>query len=312
MKKAIYIVYPTSQLRIKTQKDFACLYFYANLLADSKNKDYFTDFVNQEFNTWDCNFRVAINRAYLYFSLEYPQEFEKEATQYFKSVIDGQLNMDSINFVRFDIIDELKADSQHVQLFDKYCKENFSDFHRFRDAGTIYAVDKIEEEDIFDTEIKFLESPYFVFTSSDEDEGKVQGDLLPTSAAQFKHPLPYTQLVEIEKLDVKMLVIADTRRQDFSFLFALEKYLRDEFQEIIDIGVRVLPGLYLTKIQYFKNKFTDVEIREKVDYFLENTDKFANYLEFGKKKKQSLINNNLDFKLRQKINDMIQLQKNNY
>lgn len=303
MKKAIYIVYPISQLGIKVQKDFALYYFFARLLADSKNKHYFTDLVSQQFNTWDCDFNVAINRAYLYFSLEYPQEFEQEATKYFKSIIDGQLNMDSINFVRFDIMDELKDDSGHIQLFDKYCKRNFGDYHRFRDAGTIYAVDNITEEDILDTEVKFLESPCFVFTS-DGDKGKVQGDLLPISVAQFKHPLPNTQLVEIEKLNIKMLIIADTKIWDFGIILALEKYLRDELQQIIDIGVRVLPNLHLTKVQYFKDKVSDKAIREKVDYFLENMDKLSDYMEFGKNKEKALLNNNLDFKVREKVNEM--------
>jgi hypothetical protein len=307
MRKTIYAVYPIAQLHPKNQKDLAAIYALFWLMVDSRNQNYLVDLDGQYLDTLDIDITHGINRSYAYFRISCPEVFEGEAYQYFTGLLTQIVKLDFIEYVKAYIIEQLAEDNSETKLTDKFFRENFTDFYKFRDAGTIKAVQNLTETDFLKLEKKLENTPFYIFESDRQDFQLMnqKAELQIVNNPKFKNSLPNYQTIELKALKRKMLTMTQDKLVDYVHILALEKYLRDKFNQIIDITNRVLPNLHLIKILYFRGKIEDKLIEKETKYFLNNINQFSEYLDFAHKKQSAMLEYNQDIGIRLRIDKLI-------
>jgi hypothetical protein len=289
----IQAVFPMDYLAPKTQRDFSTLHLVEHLMIESLRKDkdfYDRDSSVQEMDTYGHILSATINRGAIRFNLEYLPSFETEALNLLDKVINNSsYRLDFVEGLKEDLIEELKRDSAFITLNDIFCKQNFDSFHKLRSGGSIRTIANIIKKDVEYWLGRMQQAPYYLITG----EGKIEKYRFknqPREKVIFNKNLPYFQLVEKNNIARNALFYVTANLVEQSFTFALEKYLRDEFQKddlYIHTSQFTLKGLSRVSVSFNKDVVENNRIVEEFKYFLDA--KPQEYLDFGKKKYNDLV-----------------------
>lgn len=300
-------IFPLFKLNPKTQKDFATLHLCEHLMIESLNNSWQTDLVTQAQNTYCFEISANISRNEIMFNLEYLKEFEEVALSYFNKVINNpNYNLNFIENIKDELIDELLADNDIIKLSDKFFRENFTSYHKFRDGGTIKTIEKITEKDVIYWLKRIQNCSYYWI----KDDGQIQVvereqanqniEQLTIKDCLPKCHLPQTKTVTLDKLDRIATFHIDSCIVKPETVIGLEKYLRDKYQQIIDVRRRVLTDrnskICIISLYYYKHKIAYNEVEKDLEKFLDNPPK--EYINFGTRKHQAVYKVDGDYRLR--------------
>lgn len=322
MYKKKFAFFPTALLQPKTQKDLASIYLTLQLMMETVVlRD--SPVAGQFLDTIETLLESGITKSYAYLSIDYLDVFETEAEECWDRLLHCNLSSQFINKyleeVKIDTCAELKADDRQIKVSNLFFKENFRDFYKFPGSGTIPAIKSVTVQDITYWFSKIQSSNFFCLDSNNQVQVKtmkaasiLQDYKLQLNNPKLKHGVPYYTVEDLYQHDSKLIAFVNSVSEDWTKIFALEKYLRDELKLIIDVSRCILPGTCIVKVFIYekldaKETFKQVQEREgkiieKVKYFYKNLEaelKVKQCLDFGQKKYQALKASSNTFKIKE-------------